>query len=354
MSGGSVAALSSMKPAVSILMPVYNASDTLPACIESVLGQTFTDMEVVCVDDGSTDGSAEIIENAMKGDGRVALVKGGRRGIVGALNLGLARCRGRYVARMDSDDLMDPRRIEIQVGYLEQAGDFDLIGTRVRMISDSGFLSSGVLRYEKWTNSLISHDEIVRDIFVESPIVHPTFFTRRKLFEELGGYRETPWAEDYDFLLRAHLKGATFGKVEDELLLWRDSEGRLLRSDERCSRGAMFKAKAHYFFKTEMGREKRKIVIAGTGPSGRTVARLLMNSGRKVHCFVDNLRGPEGREVMGIRAHGFDGPVPPGFFHELKDPFCILCIGDDEGRDHFIAQIEGAGMSWGRDYVRFI
>ncbi|NIS74100.1 MAG: glycosyltransferase [Deltaproteobacteria bacterium] len=343
-----------MSPTVSVLMPVYNASATLSDCIESVLSQTYADLELVCVDDGSTDGSARMIQEAGKRDRRVKLIRGGRRGIVGALNLGLTACSGKFIARMDADDIMHSERIREQLRYFSDGGRFDLIGARVRMISDSGVLSPGVMRYETWTNSLLSHEAMMQDLFVESPLVHPTFFLRKEYYEELGGYRDHPWAEDYDLILRAYLKNATFGKVPEPLLLWRDSGERLIRNDRRCQRSAMFRAKVHYFLRAGFLWRKGSVVIAGTGPSGREVARLFLDEGIRIKCFVDNLGGPENRTVMGIRAFGFAEKAPAEFFRKLGDSYCILCIGDDGGKRAFTRRLEEAGMVQGKDFVRFV
>ncbi len=343
-----------MKPAVSVLMPVYNAAFTLPASIESVLGQTFSDLELICVDDGSTDASARLIEEAGRKDPRVRLIRGRRRGIVAALNRGLRACAGTYVARMDADDIMHEERIEHQLRFFREAGRFDLIGAKVRMISDSGFLSSGVVRYEGWSNSLTEHEDIVREIFVESPLVHPTFFLGKEYYEKLGGYRARPWAEDYDLVLRAYLAGARFGKVPEALLFWRDSAGRLIRNDARCKRGAMFRAKAHYFVKRGLLEKKRSVVIAGTGPSGREVARLLLCEGVTVACFVDNREGPGGRTVMGIPAFGFPSPAPEGFFRACAGSYFIVCIGDEAGRRDFERGLQRASLRQGKDFMRFL
>ncbi|NIO15403.1 MAG: glycosyltransferase [Deltaproteobacteria bacterium] len=343
-----------MKPAVSVLMPVYNAASTLPASIGSVLGQTFSDLELICVDDGSTDASARLIGEARRRDPRVRLIRGRRRGIVAALNRGLRACSGTYVARMDADDIMDEERIERQLRFFNEAGQFDLIGARVRMISDSGFLSSGVVRYEGWSNSLTEHDDIVREIFVESPLVHPTFFLGKEYYEKMGGYRGSPWAEDYDLILRAYLAGARFGKVPETLLLWRDSAGRLIRNDARCKREAMFRAKVHYFVKKGLLEKRRSAVIAGSGPSGREVARLLLCEGVTIACFVDNREDPGRRTVMGIPAFGFPSPAPEGFFRAFAGSYFIVCIGDDAGRRDFVSGLERASLRQGKNFMRFL
>src|SRR4051812_38318159 len=105
---------------VSVLMPVYNAGRYLAEAVDSVLTQSFRDFEFVIVDDGSTDGSAAMLDDYARQDSRVKLVRRPNTGIVGALNDGLRECRGEFVARMDADDVSLPERFEKQVAYLRE------------------------------------------------------------------------------------------------------------------------------------------------------------------------------------------------------------------------------------------
>src|SRR5258705_13387894 len=108
-------------PRVSILLPAFNAAETLPACLRSVRRQTETDWECVIIDDGSTDGTAACARRVTAGDDRVVVVSTPHRGLVGALETGLARCRSLIVARMDADDLMHRDRLARQLAPLDDA-----------------------------------------------------------------------------------------------------------------------------------------------------------------------------------------------------------------------------------------
>ena len=100
------------EPIVSVLLPAYNAAATLPECLRSISRQTLQDWECIVVDDGSVDATGRLAAEFAAQDRRVRVLREPHRGLVGALNRGLAHCRGRYVARMDADDLMHRRRLD--------------------------------------------------------------------------------------------------------------------------------------------------------------------------------------------------------------------------------------------------
>ncbi|MCZ6628648.1 MAG: glycosyltransferase family 2 protein [SAR324 cluster bacterium] len=343
-----------MAPLVSVLMPIYNSAAFLQACLDSILAQSLRNLELVAVDDGSTDGSAELLARHARADPRVRILRMPHRGIVAALNAGLAVCRGAYIARMDTDDLMHAERLERQLRYMEAHPQTSLCGTLVRPYGIGKALSDAALRYHDWLNSLQHDAEIKRELFVDSPIAHSTFFARRALYELLEGYRDCSWAEDYDFLFRASHAGAVFGKVPETLLDRGDWEGRLTRVDSHYKRKVMFAAKAHYFAAGDWLNGKTGVVIAGTGPSGRVTAAALRELEVPLRAFVDNRSGPPGRRVMGIPAWGDPRGPSESFLATHRESFFLLCIGEPGSRKELAMRLEARGMRPGRDYLRFI
>ncbi len=232
-------------PNVSVLIPAYNAEATVEAAVASMLRQTLDDIEIVAVDDGSTDSTPLMLDSIATRDPRVRVIHTERHGIIGALNTGIAECRGELIARMDADDISHPRRLEMQVALMDEHPEVSVCGTLVRMFPRWQLLG-GLVRYEQWLNSLVTHDEIARDVFVESPLAHPSVMMRREELIEIGGYQDHGWAEDYDLWLRYHIAGKRFAKVPITLTFWRQSEGRLTFTDPRYSVENFLRAKAHY------------------------------------------------------------------------------------------------------------
>jgi len=187
-------------PMVSVIMPCWNTAGTIDEAIQSVVAQSHADLELVAVDDGSTDDSASKLLDWARRDARIRVVRMDHGGIVKALRAGCREAQGDYFARMDADDVCHPERIARQLEAVRDAGSMALCGTHVETIGDS--VQSGRRRFEAWINSLVTHDDIARERFIECPIAHPTFFAARECFERIG-YADQCGPEDYDLVLRA-------------------------------------------------------------------------------------------------------------------------------------------------------
>lgn len=341
-------------PHISVLLPFRDAAATLGRCLDSLAAQTLPDFEIVAVDDGSGDESPAIAAAYARQEPRLRVLSQPPGGIVAALNAGLEHCRGACVARMDADDEALPPRLERQAAYVAAHPEHALVGCLAEPHADHGALSPGVARYHRWMNGLLDDAAMKRELFVESPIPHPSFFARREVFQGLGGYRERPWPEDYDLLLRAAEAGLSFGKVPEVLLRRFDGAGRLTRQDPRYRREGMFRAKAHYFARRFGKRLAAGVVIGGSGTSGRLAARVLEAAGVAVRCLLDNRGGPPNRRVMGLPAFGWPGDIPAAFFAEHRGAFFLSCIGEEAGRRRLRRHLERHGLAEGRDWLRFV
>jgi glycosyltransferase involved in cell wall biosynthesis len=187
-----------MTAKLSCLIPVYNGEAFLPAAIESVLGQSYRDFEVIVVDDGSVDRSAEIIAGYADRDPRVQLHSKPNGGIVSALNFGLGKCSGELVARMDADDIALPTRFQVQVDEFARRPDAVAVGGLIQSIDEHGQGISAPGSPSRVTETRL-------DIFppVVANVQHSAGTFRRAALNAVGGYRRTfPHAEDYDLYLR--------------------------------------------------------------------------------------------------------------------------------------------------------
>ena len=335
------------KPIISILMPIHNNESSLAECLKSIFCQTLSDFELVVVNDGSTDNSRQVLANHARQDKRIKLIYQSHQGIVEALNRGLQNCEGHYIARMDGDDWMHPQRLQKQLQFLSEHEELGLIGSLVEGIPTT-------TDYQKWSNALITDEAIRGEIFVESPIMHPTFFAKRLLFEQLGGYRPNPWAEDYDFLLRAYQQNVRFGKVNEYLVKKKDSPTRLSRVDWRYKRPAMFRAKVHYFLQCGFLKNKKGVVIAGTGPSGRNIASFFEEHGIAVLGFTDNRPSPPNRMVRGIPAWGIDTSLPDDLLDLMEETYVILAIGGKNGYQKWLELMNCYALENSIEFKRFL
>ena len=272
-------------PEVSVLLPCFNAEATLTETLTSLAKQSHDDFEVLCLDDGSSDNTAIILEEWSRKDPRFILVKKKHLGIVGICNLGISLCRAPIIARMDADDRCHPDRIQLQKDYLDQNPEIAVVGSLVEGFPPDQ-VGEGFQLYYGWLNSLIVHDDITREIFVESPLANPSAAYRKSWIEKAGGYQDHGWPEDYDLWLRLYLGGACFAKIPEVLLEWREHPDRLTHKDPRYSVENFLRAKAHYLAKGP-ARDRDALFVWGAGMTGRRLSKHLSREGLPLVGFVD-------------------------------------------------------------------
>lgn len=198
-------------PKVSVVMAVCNAHQYVGEAVESVLQQTFTDFEFIIIDDGSTDDSGDVLRRYVDQDRRIQLVEQENRGLPPSLNRGLAMSRGKYVARMDADDVCLPRRFELQVNYLDSHPQCVVVGGDVKAIDEKGdSISSTDSRFAGRLDSTNlmkfprNHDTIENWLLTRGwAFIHPAVMMRRNAIEKVGGYDpKIKDAEDLDLFIR--------------------------------------------------------------------------------------------------------------------------------------------------------
>jgi len=184
-------------PQIDVVMPVYNAEAFVAEAVISILRQSFSDFRLICIDDGSTDRSSEILDGLAADDDRLQIVRQENQGLVGALNAGLSVCTAPLIARMDADDIAMPDRFALQVRYLEAHSDVIAVGTAIlEMDSDTDPL--GIERFAT------DHEHIDGAMLrLKTGMAHPSVMMRREAVQSAGGYRvDFEWVEDIDLWLR--------------------------------------------------------------------------------------------------------------------------------------------------------
>lgn len=206
-----------MVPLISVVMPTYNSERYIEESINSILSQTLSDFELIVVDDNSTDHTLEVLLSYT--DQRIKIVDGPCKGISAALNIGLDIANGKYIARMDSDDISMPDRFQKQVNFLNSHPEIGLCGTFAEAFSPNGWSAL-------WGNSnnRIEHLGLF-DNLVDTVVCHPTVMFRRELFQKYGlRYNESfDSAEDQELWARA-MRSICFYNMPEVLLRYRVHE----------------------------------------------------------------------------------------------------------------------------------
>ncbi len=206
--------LSLNKPLISVIMPVYNSQKYLAKAIESILNQTYKNFEFIIINDGSNDGSVEIIKKYMKKDKRIVLIdRKENKGIVYSLIEGINQARGEFIARMDADDVSLPKRFETQIEYMIK-NNLDVCGSFIQ------FLRKGIK--ERVVAFPITHKDIKYTLLFVNAFSHPTVMFKRKVFQKINYNLDYEHAEDYklwcDILGNTDFK---IGNVPEILLYYR-------------------------------------------------------------------------------------------------------------------------------------
>ena len=333
-------------PVVSVLLPCYNAARTLKEALESLSCQTLEDFEVVAVDDGSTDATSSILQEWAVADERIQLIRQSHSGIVTALNAGMQACQSPFIARMDADDLAHPKRLALQAAFLEQHPEIAVVGCRVRGYPPED-VRQGFSIYLDWQNSLLTNEDIRREMFIESPLAHPSVIVRKEWFFKVGGYQEHGWPEDYDLWLRLYLAGARFAKLPDILLDWREHPTRLTRQDSRYSLENFLRAKAYYLVRGPL-LEREAVLLWGAGMVGRRLSKHLLRQGAPLKAFVDVDPAKIGRTRRGLPI--LSPEDLPGWWERSPNPVVLAAVGARGARQLIRQRLESYGLREAQDW----
>ena len=331
------------RPSVSVLLPVRDAASFLEEALGSLALQTYEDFEVLVQDDGSTDLSYAEATGFADEDPRFRVETDEPRGIVAALNAAAARARGDLLVRMDADDVCLPTRLERLVAAAAAHQDVGFFASRIRYVPRES-LGEGLKHYEAWVNGVLTHEEVLRNRFVECPLPHPAWAVRRAVFDDLGGYHEGDFPEDYDFFLRAAAAGVRFHKLPEVLLQWRNDPGRMSRTDERFGLDRFFALKLRHLLPL-LGRIGRPVAIAGAGPDGKRWAKALLAADVPVRFFLEVHPRRIGQTIHGAEVLAYDD------IDRLRPCFVLGAVGQKGGRDEVRRLLDQAGFTEGDDYL---
>ncbi|MGD8758842.1 MAG: glycosyltransferase [Anaerolineales bacterium] len=344
--GGSAHHNSIPPPVVSVLMPCYNAAATLDEAVESILTQTLPQFELVAVDDGSQDDTLPRLQAWQRRDPRLRLIAIPHGGIIQALNAGLAACRAPLVARMDADDRAHPERLAEQVTFLEARPELAAAGCLVEAFPKKQ-VRQGFQIYLDWLNGLTTPEAIAREIYIESPLPHPSVVIRRHWLERMGGYQEHGWPEDYDLWLRMHLASARFAKVRRVLLSWREHAERLTRTDRRYSVENFLRAKARYLMQGPL-RGREALIIWGAGQMGRRLSKHLIRNQAPLVAFIDIDPAKIGRQRRGKPI--LASSDLPNWWRRYQSPVLLAAVGSRGARALIRQQLVEFGLVEGQDW----
>jgi len=335
-------------PQVSVLVAAFDAAATLGAALESVAAQEFEDWECVVVDDGSSDRTAEIAQAWASGDARFRLIPRPHQGVVAARNTGLEAARGDFVAILDADDRMDPRRLRLQMEAFARTPELQAIGTHVRY-SPQEAMGEGRRAYEQWLNGHRTSADLWRDRFLEMPLGHPTMTVRSDLLQTTP-YREMGWPEDWDLLLRIFRAVGPKGVdvVPEILHEWSLREDSLSRNSPSYTVDAFTRCRAAFLASDFLGQEKGYALL-GFGSTGKALRNALSAHGKDCLRIYELHPGRIGQVIDGAEVLHRDRLQ--NLASEQPAPKLLVSVSGLVARTELRTLLSNLGLCDGADFI---
>ncbi len=330
------------KQMVSVILPFYRPGMKLEDAIESIVNQSFTDWELILVNNNACEISSAIAYKWSETDQRVRVITEPVQSVAHAMNTGLRHAWADLVARMDADDISLPGRLKKQVEYMTNNPGTGAVATQTIFSTDIK-KSKGFSLYADWQNSLITHREHYLAQFVESPLAQPTIMFRKELIDLYGYYNTENLPEDYELWLRWFEQGVRFYKIPETLVRWNDHSERLTRTNSNYSADAFLHVRYKY-----LARWLKKNITPGKNI-------IVCGSSKNI------IRKAENLAALGIRIFGFTDVKPKSSpdlnivpYQDLTDPkkYFILNLISKRGvgqdiRRHF----KKLGFTEGKDFL---
>ncbi len=332
-------------PLVSILLPFRNCESTLNECLASIQVQSLNNFELIAVNDHSSDQSVATIQKFARNDPRIQILDNPGSGLVAALNHGLQQSSSSLIARMDGDDIMLPQRLQLQYEFMLQHQEITVLGTFATLFPQE-IIQDGFREYMRWQNSCLTPQDIADEIYIESPLVHPSVMFRRNTVIQLGGYRDGLFPEDYDLWLRIHHAGMQMSKLPQMLLEWRDYPERTSRVDQRCSRQAFDSLRASYLAREpRLLQHRDNFAIWGAGRKTRRRCQHLLDHGLTPKAWIDIDPNKIGNRLNGVPV------VAPEWLQSQQMPFVLGYVANHGARDDIATQLQQMGYRRGSNYL---
>lgn len=329
---------------ISILIPFKNTEDYLSECLNSILKQTYTNWELLIVDDHSTDSSYNLVKSYANTDSRIIVLKNEGKGIIDALKTAFKVSKGDYITRMDSDDIMTSEKLEVLFNHLHIKGKQHVATGLVHYFSEKG-ISDGYRKYETWLNQLTIKGTNYSDIYKECVIPSPCWMLHRDDLLAIDAFNPTRYPEDYDLTFRFYKQNYTVIPCDTVLHHWRDYGTRASRTDANYAENSFIDIKLHYFLDIDYD-NLRPLVVWGAGQKGKTIAKKLIAKQISFVWICDNPKK--------IGKHIYEQELKPfRYLEQLKQPQSIVSVANPKEQENIKAYFKLQDCHPMQDYFFF-
>jgi len=312
-------------------MPAKNAAKFVADCLDSVLSQTYNSWELRVVNDHSTDHTLQILKQYSDRDSRIQVLENDGHGIIPALRLAFKNSHGKYVTRMDADDLMPLHKIESLIAACR--GENEIATGLVSYFSEAG-IGDGYKRYAQWLNQNMQSPDPFKAIYKECVIPSPCWMLHRTTLQKLGAFDPDTYPEDYDLCFRMRSYGLKVRAVGEVLHLWRDHPERSSRTDEHYTDNRFLNLKLHYFLEEDAASDI-PLVLWGAGKKGKKIAAFLSQAGKSFHWITGNA-SKVGHDIYGTTLED------ESLLERASNLQVIVAIASVDAQEHIAEVLDGS------------
>ena len=329
---------------ISILTPFKNTEAFITDCINSILKQTYTNWELLIIDDSSTDNSYKIVQKFAKSDNRIKLLKNPGNGIIDALRFAFKESKGDFITRMDSDDIMSVKKLEVLLNNLLTTGKKHVASGLVTYFSKQG-ISNGYKKYETWLNYLTKTGSNYSEIYKECPIPSPCWMIHRDDLINADAFNPNHYPEDYDLTFRFYKHRYKIIPCNEILHYWRDYQTRTSRTHANYAQNTFLRIKMHYFLMLDHN-PKRPLAVWGAGTKGKTIAKKLIKQNIPFEWICNNPKK--------IGKHIYRQKLKPfTYLESLKQPQSIITVANPKAQKTIKTYFDTQNMRPMMDYFFF-
>lgn len=335
---------------ISIILPVKDTEKYLAECIDSILHQSYSDWELLAVNDGSSDGCLDILQEYSHMDNRIIALNNPNRGLIEALRYGYSISSGELIHRMDSDDIMPLNKLELMIDKFDFENRSQLSGGIVitggtKYFKEDGEVGNGFKKYDAWLMDVARKNSHKIEMYKESVIPSNCWLVHRENFDKIGGFYPDTFPEDYDLCLRFIEGGFDIIGIPEVLHHWRDRSDRISRNWDVYKDNRFFDLKVTYFYKITRVFD-RPLVLWGAGKNGKDLAKLLQKREESFRWVCDN-ENKIGKDIYGIRIEHYD------VIQEIVNPQIIIAVASPNGQIEIEEELKTFNLKKGQDYWFF-
>ncbi len=331
-------------PLISILIPFKKTEDYLSDCLRSILNQTYTHWEVLIIDDASTDSSYSIVKNFAENDSRIKLFKNSGNGIIDALQLALSKSKGELITRMDSDDIMEPHKLEVLSNNLTKHGKKHVAVGLVKYFAKDG-VKPGYKSYEDWLNTLTKLGTNYTEIYKECVIPSPCWMVYKTDLLACDAFNPNIYPEDYDLTFRFYKHGFKCIPCDTVLHNWRDYSTRTSRTHIHYAQNHFTSLKINHFLDIDYDTRKT-LTLWGAGTKGKIIAKTLVDKHIDFEWICDN-PNKIGKDIYGKTLKDFETLA------QIKNPQSIVTVANKKAQKDIRAYLTKLEMQPVEDYLFF-